>query len=460
MPKTSYRNQQKKISLVNAHGDNFGDFLNLSTTIEILNANSNFELVGIHYAPHQWSHRFPLGEMENLVFSNLSFMNAKSEVFSHLFGLAHDCPNLDYWHELNELTESSDFVLSVPSGQSIGPYQDYAFLIPFVSALRNGKPFGMLFGTAHFSGDVEFDSISSFILKHGSISVRDQESVKFLKSLGVKYWGPTDSSYLYSRNLIVENSTLPKLGEYVCLILGDSLAWHPKASKIEGSSLIHSLAFQIAETILDLSLKSHKRVVLLAHSPLEKEVLRLKEISNNLGDNLLIIETKSLEEYISWINGSALVVSLRYHGAVLAVAHQIPTIAIAYEAKSESFMQERKLKQWCIPLEDYKSETLMDLVNKIFGGEVFTFPEWEDEKGPSVLANFLGHVELSANSPENKFDFNIFQIYESFSEKMIELDMGDSAVAERDSAVAERDSVLNSGIWKTTKPYRWLRSKF
>jgi hypothetical protein len=36
----------------------------------------------------------------------------------------------------------------------------------------------------------------------------------------------------------------------------------------------------------------------------------------------------------------------------------------------------------------------------------------------------------------------------------------DSAVAERDSAVAERDSVLNSGIWKTTKPYRWLRHKF
>ena len=35
----------------------------------------------------------------------------------------------------------------------------------------------------------------------------------------------------------------------------------------------------------------------------------------------------------------------------------------------------------------------------------------------------------------------------------------DSAVAERDSAVAERDSILNSTIWKISKPYRWLRSK-
>jgi hypothetical protein len=30
----------------------------------------------------------------------------------------------------------------------------------------------------------------------------------------------------------------------------------------------------------------------------------------------------------------------------------------------------------------------------------------------------------------------------------------------RDSAVAERDSVFSSGIWKATKPYRWLRDKF
>ena len=35
----------------------------------------------------------------------------------------------------------------------------------------------------------------------------------------------------------------------------------------------------------------------------------------------------------------------------------------------------------------------------------------------------------------------------------------DSAIAERDSAIAERDSIVNSTIWKISKPYRWLRSK-
>ena len=36
----------------------------------------------------------------------------------------------------------------------------------------------------------------------------------------------------------------------------------------------------------------------------------------------------------------------------------------------------------------------------------------------------------------------------------------DSAVAERDSAVAERDSILNSTIWRISKPYRKLKNLF
>jgi hypothetical protein len=36
----------------------------------------------------------------------------------------------------------------------------------------------------------------------------------------------------------------------------------------------------------------------------------------------------------------------------------------------------------------------------------------------------------------------------------------DNAIAERDNAIAERDNLINSNIWKATKPYRWLRDKF
>jgi hypothetical protein len=45
------------------------------------------------------------------------------------------------------------------------------------------------------------------------------------------------------------------------------------------------------------------------------------------------------------------------------------------------------------------------------------------------------------------------QVYERYLEKL------DGLVAERDGLVAERDKVLNSNIWRITKPYRVMRSK-
>ena len=38
--------------------------------------------------------------------------------------------------------------------------------------------------------------------------------------------------------------------------------------------------------------------------------------------------------------------------------------------------------------------------------------------------------------------------------------LGDNSIAERDRAIAERDKILNSTIWKVSRPYRWLRNQF
>ena len=60
-------------------------------------------------------------------------------------------------------------------------------------------------------------------------------------------------------------------------------------------------------------------------------------------------------------------------------------------------------------------------------------------------------TELSANIIEHFFSER--RKVESYLER-------DNAIVERDNAIVERDSILNSGIWKATQPYRWLRDKF
>jgi hypothetical protein len=88
-----------------------------------------------------------------------------------------------------------------------------------------------------------------------------------------------------------------------------------------------------------------------------------------------------------------------------------------------------------------------------------------------VLQNEDQHLNLSQNTSFNgtqeelssavaERDSALAERDSALAERDSALAERDSALAERDSALAERDNILNSGIWKTTKPYRWLRNKF
>jgi hypothetical protein len=96
--------------------------------------------------------------------------------------------------------------------------------------------------------------------------------------------------------------------------------------------------------------------------------------------------------------------------------------------------------------------------------EKFKTIEFVGSHGLGVV--FLGEVPAGKLSQlfqisENGDQAQIHGTFGSISDDVIQtFRMRDSAVAERDSAVAERDSILNSKIWRLSRPYRIFRSKF
>ena len=71
---------------------------------------------------------------------------------------------------------------------------------------------------------------------------------------------------------------------------------------------------------------------------------------------------------------------------------------------------------------------------------------------PQVQGTF-GSIsdDVIQNSRNHEFKNSIAKRDSAIAER-------DSAIAERDSAIAERDQVLNSTIWKVSKPYRKIRA--
>jgi glycosyltransferase involved in cell wall biosynthesis len=89
------------------------------------------------------------------------------------------------------------------------------------------------------------------------------------------------------------------------------------------------------------------------------------------------------------------------------------------------------------------------------------------EKNGSIAKQFISSLKiLPARSLDENLKYSIFRGIDfaerdsAIAERDSAIAERDSALAERDSALAERDSVLNSTIWKITRPYRKLRNLF
>jgi hypothetical protein len=93
---------------------------------------------------------------------------------------------------------------------------------------------------------------------------------------------------------------------------------------------------------------------------------------------------------------------------------------------------------------------------------ILEFIEQEVEVQREVSASQIEVDEFIyfLNQPMGRARFSPFDPIFTSTERDSAVAERDSAVAERDSAVAELNNLINSNIWKATKPYRWLRDKF
>jgi hypothetical protein len=86
----------------------------------------------------------------------------------------------------------------------------------------------------------------------------------------------------------------------------------------------------------------------------------------------------------------------------------------------------------------------------------------DETKSPKVLEleAIISNLQRKLHSNDLERDSAIVERDSAIVERDSAIVERDSAIVERDSAIVERDSILSSGIWKATKPYRWLRDKF
>lgn len=362
-----------KASIVNVHGDNFGDFLNASAARHFVTHHLAAEVSSVVPAggAGRWRDLPNVGPICDEHGSPGGIYDPR-DIARHILRLPHrNCGYREDWSALTFCLRESDYIVSAPCGANVGPYRDSAFLAPLIVGRKGGRKVAILGGTVHASGSMKYDILSQVALRGVHLSVRDSQSIQFLQGIRRASLGPVDVSFLTAGQIGASgvNKTEFNQRDTLCVLVGDALSWHPDAGTLEGHRIADSIAFQMLKDAISVARQHRLRVILLTHSPLPSERLRLEALRSavHFAKIVEVVAPSNVEKYVAVIARSRLVFSLRYHGIVSALANAVPAVAVAYEAKSESLMEHADLSYLTMTTHKYSSAKARSKLTRALG---------------------------------------------------------------------------------------------
>lgn len=218
--------------LINVHKDNFGDSLNALAGEEFCRERLGAEPSAAIHVPSPWKSEVVLANGIHAQNPLSAAQISEEDAAVHALGVDHPCPHREAWSLLDGLISSHETVLSVPSGAGLGPHRSVPMLAELLVASRAGAVVGMLSGTVHPSGNALFDGLTRAVLGSVLVAPRDAATHEVLRAWGREVGPPVDASLLTARRLAA--GATERRRPAVTVVLGDTLAWHPRALEIEG----------------------------------------------------------------------------------------------------------------------------------------------------------------------------------------------------------------------------------
>jgi polysaccharide pyruvyl transferase WcaK-like protein len=232
---------------------------------------------------------------------------------------------------LLSILSAADCVVVSPCGANIGIYKDWRFLIRVIAAIVAKKRPIFHLNTIGPSGTFGFDLLARYALRRSVLFVRERQSYDYLNKLGIHAALGVDSAFS-----LPDPAKLKKRSEIV-LIVTDLTKWFKAFSDFDMARFIKELADILGSVAKERDLAI--RIVPHLHSFMDERPF-LETVASQLGraqgsDGLVIVDDTydSYEGYERRIAEAHAVVSMRYHGAVLAAKNGVVFIPISYENK-------------------------------------------------------------------------------------------------------------------------------
>lgn len=359
-----------KYLILNQNTDNYGDDIAAQALAHIIRSADSDAQIRFLYGPRPWSGAVPVfgDQVSHRIMTGMggktAYVDLIRTALKRIFGLIPEYKNPEF-EKLSSDLDWCNHVLVSPSGANIGIYQDWNALKVALQVVIHGKELIFHLNTVGRSGNSFFDLLARLMLRKSMVFVREARCLAELKVWGIhSRFGPDSAFALPARQV------KPKRQKIIGLV-PTGLNWHPDHQKSESLFIVDQLNEEFIDRFRnDSDLVLHIVPHLYGHLDecelLEK--IRKALISKGMPEEQTLIANwvKSSDEYDTAIANCYAVITMRYHGVILAAKNGVPFYAISYESKMNEACRYTRMDKYCINVKASTPELLHKGLTDIF----------------------------------------------------------------------------------------------
>lgn len=370
-----------KYLILNQNTDNYGDDIAAQALTYIIRSADTSAEIRFLYGPRPWSGTVPvLGkEISHRVMTSMGGKTSYLDLFrTYLHRKFRVKPNYrnDEFKKLSSDLNWCDHVMVSPSGANIGIYQDWNALKVTMQVVAHGKQLIFHLNTIGSSGNMLFDLLARTMLRKSLVFVREARCLSELKAWGVESkFGPDSAFALPAASRPSTLSPTKIIG-----LVPTGLNWHPDHQDSKSLFIVDQLDKTFIERVKsNPSLIVHIIPHLYGHMDETELLLTVKESLVKKGIPTAQIEiatwVKSADEYDQAIAACHIVITMRYHGVVLAAKNAVPFFALSYESKMKEACRYTRMDQYCVDIKSSTPELVAKKISSILEqhDEISTF---------------------------------------------------------------------------------------
>lgn len=326
-----------RVLIINQHTENYGD--DCAAAAAIMGIRRNFpesDIDLVYHSGHHHSLSMPsaglaftghnglLPRKRDIIPLALSVIGAKLPIQTFSNGVK----------SLMQLARGADLAFVSPCGANIGIYRDWHFLMSVMAVVATGHTPIFHLNTIGRSGHFAFDLIARMVLRRSKVFVRERASYQFAKSIGISAEQGVDTAF--SLPLVTE---LEKKDELV-VVATDLSRWFKRTYSDFDMGIF---AAELAGALSEFCARTGLRIRLIPHiHSRDSEEALLTTLAENISQvsqgKVRVTVDETYEDYRGYerrIAEARLVLSMRYHGVVLAAKNGVPFVSLSYENKMD-----------------------------------------------------------------------------------------------------------------------------